>query len=124
MTHFTILINITVKCPKRVHIPQRVKSFKNVLLFVELAQELPQSHLQYTDDPLRNTVMKHSTVKCPKTSVPEKHKTLKGSYCWACSGITSKPPAVHRRLILTQKIHFLKSTCLKFVSLLPISSCL
>ena len=140
MTHFTILINITVKCPKRVHIPQRVKSFKNVLLFVELAQELPQSHLQYTDDPLRNTVMKHSTVKCPKTSVPEKHKTLKGSYflviwcgrkgkkkgsyCWACSGITSKPPAVHWRIILTQKIHFLKSTCLKFVSLLPISSCL
>ena len=55
MTHFTILINITVKCPKRVHIPQRVKSFKNVLLFVELAQELTQSHLQYTDDPLHNT---------------------------------------------------------------------
>ena len=121
MTHFTILINITVKCPKRVHIPQRVvKSFKNVLLFVELAQELPHSHLQYTDDPLHNTVINHSTVKCPKTVYRKSIKLKKGHIVWPLQihlQYTDKP-------FLTQKVHFLKSTCLKFVSLLPISSCL
>ena len=89
-------------------IPQRVKKLKKFLIFVGLAQELPQSHLQYTDDPLHNTVINHSTVKCPKNSVPQKHKTFKGSYCWACSGITSKPPAVYRRPIFNPKSPFLK----------------
>ena len=39
-----------------------------------LAQGLPQSYLQYTNDPLNNTVMTHSTVKCPK---PAYHKEQK-----------------------------------------------
>ena len=59
-------------------VPQRVKNFENFLLFVGLDQELPQSHLQYTDNPLHDAVMNQSTVKCPKNSVPQKHKTLKG----------------------------------------------
>ena len=139
--------------------------------FVGLAQGLPQSHLQYTDDPLNNTIMTHSTVKCPKPayhkeqkyferaillgllrdygkatcSTPTTHyiilswlavpssaqkqhttkskKPLKGPYCRACSGITAKPPAVHRRPIFNPKSSLLIS-CLKFVSLLPISCCL
>ena len=91
---------------------------------VGLAQGLPQSHLQYTDDPLNNTVMTHSTVKCPKPAYhKEQKKPLKGQYCRACSGITAKPPAVHRRPIFNPKSSLLKS-CLKFVSLLPISCCL
>ena len=43
---------------------------------VGLAQGLPQSHLQYTDDPLNNTVMTHSTVKCPKPAYHKEQKKL------------------------------------------------
>ena len=43
---------------------------------VGLAQGLPQSHLQYTDDPLHNTVMTHSTVKCPKRAYHKEQKNL------------------------------------------------
>ena len=43
---------------------------------VGLAQGLPQSHLQYTDDPLHNTVMTHSTVKYPKPAYHKGQKTF------------------------------------------------
>ena len=43
---------------------------------VGLAQGLPQSHLQYTNDPLNYTVMTHSTVKCPKPAYHKEQKNL------------------------------------------------
>ena len=100
------------------------KEFLYRVNLVGLAQGLPQSNLQFTDNPLINIVMTHSTVKCPNRAYhKEQKKPLKGPYCRACSGITAMPPAVHRRPIFYPKSSLLIS-CLKFVSLLPISCCL
>ena len=90
---------------------------------VGLAQGLPQSHLQYTNDPLNNTIMTHSTVKCPK---PAYHKEQKDFERALLSGMlrdyrkaTCSTPTTH----FNPKSSWLIS-CLKFVSLLPISCCL
>ena len=55
----------SIKCPT-----------KQWINFVGLAQGLPQSYLQYTDNPLHNTVMTHSTVKCPKQAYHKEQKNF------------------------------------------------
>ena len=77
---------------------------------------------------LLNTTLIHMSWLTVSSSAQKQHtleskKPLKGSYCRACSGITAKPPAVHRRPIFNPKSPLPKS-CLKFVSLFPISCCL
>ena len=47
---------------KKQHTTNTKKTLKKGHI-VGLAQELPQSHLQYTDNPLHNTVMNHSAQK-------------------------------------------------------------
>ena len=64
-----------------------------------------------------------SFPKSIKMQQNKKPWVKKGLYCRACSGITAKPPAVHRQPILNPKTPLLKS-CLNFVSLFPISCCL
>ena len=84
-------------------IPQRVKTFKMSYFLSDLLR----NYCKATCSTLTTHYIILSWITVPKNSVPQKHKTLKGSYC-ACSGITSKPPAVYRRPIFNPKSPFLK----------------
>ena len=70
--------------------------------FVGLAQGLPQSHLQYTDNPLRNTVMTYCTVKCPKTAYLKEQKTFERVILL---GLLRDYPKATYDPFLTQNVH-------------------
>ena len=80
--------------------------WQRILYRVNLVGLAQGSHLQYTVDPLINTVMTHSSVKCLK---PAYHKEQKKLWKGHIVGLAQELPQSHLQYtddpFLTQKVH-------------------